>query len=285
MRWNKSRYTQKVNSVYKVITAAGEWDPPAIIGLCEIEKRKILEDLTTLTYLSKFKYEIIHKESPDSRGIDVCLIFRKDLSDLLYYRYLIPADYNAETFATRSILYSKWLIKGDTIHLFLNHWPSRRGGVLAGEPRRESIARMLRIKTDSIFDAQNGEAKIIIAGDFNCSPADNEVSVLTEENSIGKSSGKFVNLTADLSRKGSGTYRYQGTWEMIDQIMVSETLLNSMKGICTSHDGLKIFKPEFLLVKDPRYPGYTPFSTYSGYRYQGGFSDHLPLIIDLFLRE
>jgi hypothetical protein len=284
MRWNKSRYTQKVNSVYKVITAAGEWDPPAIIGLCEVEKRKILEDLTTLTYLSKFNYGIIHEESPDSRGIDVCLIYRKELAELLCYRYLIPTDYNAETFATRSILYSKWLIKGDTIHLFLNHWPSRRGGVLAGEPKRERIAMMLRIKTDSILDIQKGEAKIIIAGDFNCTPADNEVSILTEDDSIRESSNKIVNLTADLSRKGSGTYRYQGTWEMIDQIMVSASLLYSKKGICTRPDLLKIFKPEFLLVKDPKYPGYTPFSTYSGYRYQGGFSDHLPVIIDLFLR-
>jgi hypothetical protein len=284
MRWNKSRYTQKVNSVYKVITAAGEWDPPAIIGLCEVEKRKILEDLTTLTYLSKFNYGIIHEESPDSRGIDVCLIYRKELAELLCYRYLIPTDYNAETFATRSILYSKWLIKGDTIHLFLNHWPSRRGGVLAGEPKRERIAIMLRIKTDSILDIQKGEAKIIIAGDFNCTPADNEVSILTEDDTIRESSNKIVNLTADLSRKGSGTYRYQGTWEMIDQIMVSAGLLYSKKGICTGPDRLKIFKPEFLLVKDPKYPGYTPFSTYSGYRYQGGFSDHLPVIIDLFLR-
>ena len=119
------------------------------------------------------------KSSDDPRGIDVCLIYRKDVVTLLSYRYLRPAGIQKDEFRTRSVLYSKWLISDDTIHLFLNHWPSRRGGVLAGESLRTGISGMVKEKTDSISKSVNGKAKIIIAGDFNCTPDDNEISILT----------------------------------------------------------------------------------------------------------
>lgn len=281
MRWNYERYLRKVNSVYKVIMAAGEWSPPAIIGFSEIENRKVLNDLINLTYLSKYNYEVVHEESNDSRGIDVCLIYDKKIAQLLLFSYLIPSDYDSLTFATRSVLYTKWLISGDTIHIFLNHWPSRRGGVLAGEMKRENIAEMIRTRADSIQKGEKGFAKIIIAGDFNCTPADNEISVLLKEMGSGQNSCRFLNLSASMAREGKGTYRYMGTWEMIDQVMVSEALLNREKGLFTRQDLLKIFMPDFLLKRDEKYPGFTPYSTYLGYRYQGGFSDHLPVILDL----
>jgi len=285
MRWNYERYLKKVNSVYKVIIAAGEWYPPAIIGFSEIENRKVLNDLINLTYFSKFNYGIVHEESNDTRGIDVCLIYNKQIAELLAYRYMIPSEYGSVTFASRSILYSKWLISGDTVHIFLNHWPSRRGGVLAGETKRESISEMIRAKTDSIQNAENGNAKIIIAGDFNCTPADNEISILLNENVTLQNPYSLLNLSAGLSKAGIGTYRYMGTWEMIDQVIVSEALINNGNGLFTRQDLLRIFKPDFLLKRDEKYPGFTPFSTYLGYRYQGGFSDHLPVLLDLLLRK
>ena len=286
MRWNYKRYRDKVNAIYKVITAAGEWDSPAMAGFCEVEKRSVLQDLIFDTYLQKYNYGIIHEESGDPRGIDVCLIYRKDLVTLLSYRYLKPDRLREEEFKTRSILYSKWMISDDTIHLFLNHWPSRRGGVLAGESLRTDISGMLKEKTDSISRIVRGQAKIIIAGDFNCTPGDKEVFSLTEinENDNSGNNAPLVNLSELSANKGIGTYKYMGTWEMIDQVIVSEWLLKCSKGFYTNAGLLRIFNPDFLLRRDPSYPGFTPFSTYRGYSYQGGFSDHLPVILDLRIK-
>lgn len=283
MRWNYKRYNDKINSLYKVITAAGEWDSPTIAGFCEVEKKSVLKDLITKTYLQKYNYGIIHEESDDIRGIDVCLIYRMDITELLFYHYYKTARLVDEEFRTRSVLYSKWQIFGDTIHLFLNHWPSRRGGVMAGESLRRSIAEMVKEKADSISSVAGGKARIIIAGDFNCTPGDSEVGVLSgkSEKSNEGNDAAFVNLSESDASKGLGTYRYLGTWEMIDQVFVSEWFLECGEGLYTDAGFFRIFNSEFLLRRDPAYPGSIPFSTYRGYRYQGGFSDHLPVILDL----
>jgi predicted extracellular nuclease len=281
MRWNSKRYYQKLNGLYKTIIAAGEWSPPDIIAFCEIEKRDILKDLLYKTYLNKFGYEIIHEESPDRRGIDVCLIFRTNGVRLIYYKYLIPKQPKTEVFTSRSILYSKFLIGNDTIHMFVNHWPSRRGGVLAGEENRQDISNMIRSRIDSVIEI-NQNAKILILGDFNCTPEDKIIHDFLKSSDSLKS---LNNLTENLSGKGIGTYRYAGSWEMIDQIMVTRSLLNCMNGLFTSQTRMKILKPDFLLQNDAKYPGLSPFPTYRGYKYVGGYSDHLPILIDLNFRR
>ncbi len=286
MRWNYSRYQKKINSVYQTIVAAGEWNPPAVVCFCEVEKRSVLEDLILGTYLSKYQYGIIHEESADPRGIDVCLIYRRDIVSVLAYNYLKPAEIKEEEFRTRSVLYAKLLISEDTIHLFVNHWPSRRGGVLAGEELRKSISLMIKEQIGSILLQSGGKAKIIIAGDFNCTPGDQEIqsiSNLSIKNYDGIST-KMINLAEQPAGKGIGTYRFMGTWEMLDQVIISNWLVSSKTGIYTEADKFKVFKPDFLLRKDPKYPGFSPFSTYLGYKYQGGYSDHLPVIIDLKIR-
>jgi hypothetical protein len=285
MRWNNSRYKQKINSVYKVITASGGWEPPVLVGLCEIENRKVLGDLVYGTWLSKFDYGIVHYESNDPRGIDLALLYRKSEVRLLWSEAIIPDGYDSTTFTTRYVLYTKWLIKNDTIHLFLNHWPSRRGGVLRGEAIRKSIAEMVRFRSDSISKASGGRAKIIVAGDFNCTPDDSEMQLLTDKKSQNEQSARFRNLSESISGDIRGTYKYRGSWEMLDQIIVSEALLNSEEGIYTATDKAGIFSPDFLLSKDNSYPGVTPFATYTGYRYSGGFSDHLPVFLDLLLHQ
>jgi endonuclease/exonuclease/phosphatase family metal-dependent hydrolase len=281
MRWNLTRYNKKINSVYKTIIAAGEWNPPDVIGLCEVENRKVLEDIVYGTYLSKYSYGIIHKESPDLRGIDVCMIYRKDHAAVIDFRYWIPSGISRKKFNTRSVLYTKLLIRSDTVHFFANHWPSRRGGVLASEDLRVKIAELVREKADSIMNSVNGGAKIIILGDFNSTPDDQEIKLLTAPFQSGFS---LVNLSESKAGRGEGTYRYTGTWEMIDQVIVSKSLLSSPAGLYTGEENLAIFKPDFLLKKDPKYPGFSPNSTYLGYRYQGGFSDHLPVLLDLKFR-
>lgn len=285
MRWNYPRYRNKINSIYKVIAASGNLEPPVLVGLCEIENRKVLEELIYNTYLSHYNYAIVHGESNDPRGIDVGIIYRQDIIDLIFTRQLIPAGYSHAGFRTRNVLYAKFLINSDTIHLFLNHWPSRRGGALAGEDYRRNISEMIKEKADSINKSVYGKGKIIVAGDFNCTPNDTEMGLLMNNNDKAADFLILINLAEKSSQKGSGTYKYMGTWEMLDQVIVSENLLKTDSGIYTGYDLFSIFSPDFLLAGDPAYPGFKPFSTYSGYRYQGGFSDHLPVTLDLKLRS
>lgn len=285
MRWNISRYRKKINSIYKTIIAAGEWSPPAVVAFSEIENRKVLEDLVYGTYLSQFNYGILHEDSPDSRGIDVCLIYRKDIIDILHYGSMIPANVKKSDYHTRSVLYVSCRVKGDTLHLFINHWPSRRGGVLANEDLRIKISNMVRAAADSIDGSFRRQSKILIMGDFNCGP-ESEVMQSFVNHSGSKdnlSALKLINL-ADNELNGPGTYRYQGTWETLDQIIVSDWLVNCRSGLYASKKNFRIFSPSFLLTNDAKYPGQSPFSTYRGYRYQGGFSDHLPVTIDLGLK-
>ncbi len=280
-RWNSARYIQKLNLIYKVVVAAGEGELPAIIGLCEVENRRVIEDLLRLTPLNlDNNYRILHEDSNDPRGIDVCLIYRDDIIQLLKYSYYFP-DYLRESgFKTRSVLYSEWIWRSDTVHLFLNHWPSRRGGVLATEKSRIAFAEMLKYLGDSISNSSGDCSKIIFAGDFNCNPSGNEMKILTSGESK-----SYINISGYLAEKKEGTYRYNGIWQMFDQIVVSNSLLSCKKGIYTNRENIKIIKPELLLSKDNKYPGNKPFSTYNGYRYQGGFSDHLPVILDLFYAD
>jgi endonuclease/exonuclease/phosphatase family metal-dependent hydrolase len=281
MRWNKTRFIRKVNAVYKTIIAAGEWEPPALISLCEVENRHVIEDLVYNTALANYKYRIVHEDSPDPRGIDVCLIYRSDRVRVLSYKYWIPEMSNDEVFSSRSVLHSLLYVNKDTLHLIINHWPSRRGGVLSAEDLRRQIAEMVISKLDSINRAEKGKARIILMGDFNCTPDDPLVKIITKQSSNGLS---MINLSTSLVGQGIGTYRYQGRWEVIDQVIVSERLLDTKAGIFTSPQFAKVFDADFLLIKDPTYPGVMPFSTYRGFKYQGGFSDHLPVLIDLKTR-
>ncbi len=277
-RWNLKRYYSKINALYKTIVAAGGWKPPAVIAMCEIEKRSVLEDLVYGTFLMKYNYGIIHEESPDPRGIDVCMIYDRNVISLIDYCYWIPGNDNGVEFSSRSILYARLLVRNDTLHLIVNHWPSRRGGVLAGEGTRLGLAKLIMEKADSINRQSHSEAKIIIMGDFNCTPGDQELSPFT---SPADTLSVFVNFSAKPAERGEGTYRYMGTWEMIDQVFVSRSLIKSSNGITGDETGFKVFKPDFLLKRDPVYPGFSPFATYRGYKYQAGFSDHLPVLLDL----
>ncbi len=279
-RWSIKRYNKKINSIYKTIVSTGDWDPPEIVAFCEIEHRSVLEDLSFRTYLAKYNYDIVHQESPDRRGIDVCLIYQKKMVKLIYFKYMIPVMEEFPEYNSRSVLYAKFGVGNDSLHLFVNHWPSRRGGVLTGEKSRQDIASMIRNKVDSITD-RNPNSKIIIAGDFNCTPDDKVVRDFLKSSDTIKS---LINMSDSLSFCGSGTYRYMGSWEMIDQVIVSRSLIFSENGLTTKRNQLRIFDADFLMQKDTKYPGFSPYPTYRGYKYLGGFSDHLPVLLDLSVR-
>jgi len=283
-RWSYSRYRKKLNSVYQVIVAAGEWTPPDVVAFCEVENRSVLEDLLTGTYLSKYNYGILHEDSPDQRGIDVCMIYRKETTGIIVYDYLEPELPAGDIFRSRRSLYVKCHILQDTFHLLINHWPSRRGGVLTGEDLRIRLGSMLREKIDSILLSDSGRSKIIVMGDFNCTSEDKAVTGIMHSPSL-PDEYPFTHMIG-LSRSGkvSGTYRYMGVWEMPAQVFVSEYTVKSKTGLTTDSTMLRILSPGFLLHDDPGYPGKSPLPTYYGYRYMGGFSDHLPVLIDLKIR-
>lgn len=283
--WNYYRYNEKTLHLFKTIVAVGEILPPEIICFAEIENESVLFELVKNTPLEKYEYEIVHFNSPDFRGIDVGLIFRKDaFKKLAAQKIPVCFPLNPQR-TTRDILYFKVLtIRSDTLHLFVNHWPSRRGGQKVSEPYRIIAAMALKAKTDSILTI-NPYAKIIITGDFNDEPHDESLtlglSALTPEEPLISTS--LYNLSASLhERCKCGSYRYGAHWNMLDQFIVSGNLLMAGDGIKTCYQCIDIAQFNFLLIEDKKYGGVKPFRTYQGPIYKGGFSDHLPIYLDLF---
>lgn len=287
MRWTYSRYHKKISSVYRTIVAAGGWSPPAIVALCEVESRDVIDDLIHGTYLSNYDYAVIHRDSPDRRGIDVCLIYRKDIFDVLSYSWHYPKYTAGNDSPTREVLYAGFTSGNDTLHLIVSHWPSRRGGVLAAADLREDIMKTVRDLADSVSCSHRGRARIVITGDFNASPGDIIMQSLLKGERLDMDScgPRLVNLSEGRIRGGTGTYRYKGIWETIDQIIVSGWMLECESGLAAESDAFRIVSNDFLLAGDPVYPGVSPFATYRGYSYQGGYSDHLPVILELTVRD
>ena len=283
MRWTHSRYVEKRNNIYRVIANVGGWDPPALAGFCEIENRDVLEDLIKNTPLEKYPYRIIHEDSPDQRGIDVALLYRGDYLTCISQQF-IRVSFPDNRRRTRDILYAALRTNnGDTLHVFVCHWPSRLGGQRQSEPGRMLAASLVRQKVDSIFN-RNPMAKIVITGDFNDNPPDRSLTSglqALNDTAQAKPSALF-NLSAYKMKESTGTIKYQGVWSVFDQIIVSGGLLRGT--LRTEVDRSHIFRADYLFEPDPRYQGIRPFRTYIGPRYNRGFSDHLPVYLDMMIR-
>jgi len=282
--WNNYRFYDKLNNIYRVILSIGEWEPPALVGLCEIENRFVLNQLVYQTPLKRFDYKVIHFESPDRRGIDVALLYRYDkFEPLTSERIQIDFPFNSES-KTRDILYVKGvLFETDTIHLFVNHWPSRWGGYLETKPKREFVASQLKNKIDSLFSF-DVNPNIVIMGDFNDEPWDESIrNVLDAKlDTIGIGNKELFNLMARYEKDWLiGTGKYKEDWSVIDQFIISSNLLTENNTILVSKEGVRIHNLEFLLEEDKTHGGEKPYRTYVGYKYNGGYSDHLPIYLDL----
>ncbi|MFP4622403.1 MAG: hypothetical protein ACLFM7_13915 [Bacteroidales bacterium] len=281
-RWNWYKYREKIKNIYKVIVSAGGWEPPGVVGFCEIENRNVLEDLVHHTPFSKYQYKIIHKDSPDFRGIDVAAIYREDKFRPATFRY-IPVPLAKKYESTRDILYIKGTVpSSDTLHIFFNHWPSKWQGELQSRPKRIKAAQILRHHIDSLF-RKNPSSAIAVAGDFNDPPEAESIIKQLKARALSDSlkSDKMYNLTTHWKQLSYGTYKYQGIWQIFDQFFVSGNLLNKGNELHTSPNDAHIMLTPFLVTDDEQYTGSKPFRTYSGYRYLGGFSDHFPIILDL----
>jgi hypothetical protein len=271
--WTKSRYNKKIDDIARVIIAAGEWSAPVIVGLCEVENEKVIKDLLNSELLTGVDYSFVHFDSPDKRGIDICLLYRRDVARVLKTESWLPVAEGNVVFESRNALFVRTEISDDTIDFVVCHWPSRRGGLLASDEQRSMITEAVLQRIDSLGKHTGPGEKVVLMGDFNCSP---DFDAIKE---IEKRCG-LVNLSAEIADRGKGSYRYRGKWEMIDQILVSENMINKTPREHFSYNAsFSVFEKEFLLEDDPDYPGKRPFSTYREYRWEGGYSDHLPVLL------
>ncbi len=279
-QWNTVRYQEKLEHLAQVISSVDEKKLPEIVGLIEVESKMALEDLTKEKALKKAGYQIIHHESPDFRGIDVALLYNPKKIEVLsenFYKVLIEGD---NRFKTREILYAKLIFKKtkDTLHVFVNHWPSRRGGQAKSEHKRFAAAQVLRNITDSIF-ATDVHPRMIIMGDFNDEPLDKSLVDILEAKPVDLAqNGYLFNLSLIGQTQNIGTYYYWKTkqWNMLDQMIVSGEMIKATKGLKMLNNETGILRKDFMLYTNNEGVK-TPAKSYGGKKYYGGYSDHLPV--------
>lgn len=284
--WSKYRYWEKLERISKVISAVGGWESPALVGLCEIENTHVLLNMAYQSSLKVHKYSIAHFESPDARGIDVALLYRPEkfwLVSSMPIQIKFPFDTLSKT---RDILYVKGIVLDlDTLHVLINHWPSRLGGQAASQVRRNFVASVLKLYTDSIMKADSC-AKILILGDFNDNPIDESIlNVLDARPTDSYERSSLVDLM-NSKENPLKTHFYKGStgveWSTLDQIIISPSLFGSCVGLKAGP--AKVFKDDFLLEEDES-GNKIPKRTFKGMKYNGGFSDHFPVYVDLLFNR
>ena len=260
--WTWKRFQAKANAFAKALfwVEAETGHLPDIVGLEEVENAFVLRQVLQKTALRKLDYKYVHFDSPDRRGIDVALLYRSSRLDLLDSKPcpLFAAD---TVMATRDILLCVFKRDSAKVAVLVNHHPSKYGGAAESEPRRRIAVERLRFLADSL--AAIGIDRIIAGGDFN-DTADNLVFRLLEP--------ALLPLHMDLFRRGLGTIKYDGKWDLIDHIYVSPAL--------TPLSRMQILRIPFLLTRDTVHSGEKPLRTYTGPRHTGGVSDHLPVLLE-----
>ncbi len=275
--WNDRKYRTKLQQVAKVTTSVGGWESVEVMAFCELENQTVLNDLLTSTPLKETDYRIVHFESPDRRGIDVGFIYRPEKVQVIRSE-AIPVVFPWDTaYKTRDILFARLVVLNqDTIDFYVNHWPSRWRGQLESEPSRVHVANTLLEHRGSVKSPQ----KMIAVGDFNDSPIDKSIKDVFKAELDTNKKADYYNLMFPHLDK-NGTNKYQGDWSIIDQIIVSESLFRTQTNFRIRNNQAYIFNADFLLEPDPKYEGMQLNRTYLGMRYKGGYSDHLPVYMDL----
>lgn len=278
--WTKSRFYKKRNNIYKAILAISENEPLAVLGIAEVENQYVLNALFNQTPLKTHNYRIVHYEGDDKRGIDVAMVYCIDKLQLVYTEAIKVRNPKNPNYKTRDILYAKFYDRrGDTVHCFVNHWPSRYGGERETIKLRALAAKTLKHKVDSLAFLHQTIPKIIIMGDFNDTPEDPSINDILCNGDV------LVNLFTDGKKLGfEGTLKHQYNWQIFDQIIVSKSLINNDKGLQYKPNSARIFHGDFLFEKDESFGGARLFRTYVGPKYFGGYSDHLPVYIDLIFK-
>lgn len=286
--YTREVYQDKLTKLSTVISQLAKDKTPdglAILGVCEIENRKVLEDLVDQPALIASNYQIIHHDSPDRRGIDTGLLFNpKYFTVDTSYGLFVNLSSRGDTSYTRDILYVEGTLKGEQISLFVNHWPSRSGGEQRSAPRRKKAAWVLRNTIDSLLEL-NPDRNIIVMGDMNDDPHNDSLNKVlkAKENKKRLKKDELYNPMWGLHKQGGGTLAYRDAWSLFDSMIVS-------RGMAKQDDeGFFLYKAEiynklFLAQKTGRYKGY-PSRSYSGGNYIGGYSDHFPVMLHLVRKK
>lgn len=254
-RWSMKRYNRKVENIARVLTDIGEWSGVDAVGLQEVECAAVVKELSHT--LRPGEYDFVHYDSPDRRGIDVAFVYKKAQIDTISSDK-IAVDLGAET--TRDILYvcARRKMNGDTIHFFVCHLPSQRGGAAESEWKRIAAKRALQTAVDSVLAADR-QAKIVVMGDMNSTPREDM--------------NGLHNRMIAFQKKGTGTHKHHGRWTCLDQFYLSPAL--------DAGATVSIYNAEWIQETDEKYTGLTPKRTYSGFVYTNGYSDHLPVVLDI----
>ncbi len=281
-KWTDERYRTKLQRIDQVVAGM---EYPALLGLCEVENKTVLDDLCKTTSLAGKKYQFVHFDSPDRRGIDVALLYQKKkfkVTSTEKIRVGFPDEIVPDMpgYTSRDILVVEgYLPKKQKVYVIVAHFPSRRGGLKASEPKRTHVAKYIRDKVDEIF-ADDPSANVIVMGDFNDEPDNKSIAVTLQADapSDKPTSSNLYNCFAELDAAGKGSYNYRGNWNMLDQIILSGRFF--LSGSPLQFHAANIYREDYMMYKDKK-NGVRPNRTYGGPNYYGGYSDHLPVFVEV----
>ena len=284
-KWNETKYQKKLYNLERVIfdMAAINKDYPIVIGVSEIENRSVLEDLVSQPKLKGAKYRVCHYDSPDARGVDVAFLYRADVFKLEGSDNIKLNVPELPNFRTRDLVVMWGTIEGEPFYFLVSHWPSRLGGKEASQFKRDACAKQIREIKDSLLQA-NPATKVVVMGDFNDDATDASLTkVMGAKGKIKElQTGDFFNPYYQMLKAGLGTLAYQDSWNLFDNICVTENLVNGTYGNLRLIKGKKfsgnIFTRPYMLQQEGQYKGY-PLRTFVTNNFQNGFSDHFPVYI------
>ncbi len=279
--WTGNRYRTKLEHLAQVISQIGTDLTPdglSVLGLCEIENKWVVADLLKQPALKSRKYQLVHIEGPDFRGVDPSFIYNPNYFKVKQAHAFPVRLVTDSAHRTRDILMVKGLFLNEPTVFFINHWPSRRGGEMASRPNRNGAARLLKRICDSLEQSEP-QLKIVIMGDFNDDPVNesikNVLKTSQDYNEAMGSPGFFYNPMERMYQQGIGSLAYQDSWNLFDQIIVNKPLLNPDFKEWGLYQA-RVFNKAFLKSDFGNFKGY-PFRTYSGGSYTAGYSDHFPV--------
>lgn len=280
LEWTDERYAQKLRNLARVLVSMPH-GVPAIMGLAEVENSQVLADLNEELNWQGLGMDFIHEDSPDERGIDVALLYHPEQFQYIEHD-VHPVHFEQDDHdKTRDILKVTGILGGEEVHVFVNHWPSRGEGVKESMPKRAAAARVLREEVDGLLE-EDPTARILILGDLNDYPTDPAVKEVLRANSHPVyDAGELLNLSFNPHYRGQGSHVHEGDWGMLDHIIVSLGLAHPEAGLGLLSQEVNIMNEEWLLYRNRRKNQVKPSRTYAGKKYHGGFSDHLPVYIEL----
>ena len=281
-------YRKKIANMAEVIAKIGidkAKQPPAVIGVCELENYKVLQDLVNEPSLQPYDYEIIHFNSPDERSIDVALLYRSSVFRPMHsknHEVVIYRNSNREKRNyTRDVLHVKGKLDGEVIHFLVNHWPSRSGGEKRSRSNRVAAAKVAKKVIDSV-QSQNPYAKIMLMGDLNDGPDNKSVKEIigTKDDQKDLELKGLYNPFEKIHDKGIGTIAWRDTWDLFDHIILSKPLVDKNDFKDYSFYKAGVYNPVWLQNPKGKYEGY-PYRAFVGSTFTGGYSDHFPVFIYL----